>query len=219
MSIYKPCDIRGDATKELNPGALRALGGGFWDDNCRPWAKFVVGGDVRASTRPFLAALIDGLCHDRARCGRSGVVAHADDLLCQAASPGRRLCHRHRLAQPGADQRAEVDAWRPAADARAGGGASAERGINRRRWPGARPHRAANTRRFPRLCRQSARDLLRGTDCPMPYRARSDARLLGREGATIPARHISTVPFLDDPRFGRCPSLAVTRPTARGPRI
>jgi phosphomannomutase / phosphoglucomutase len=61
MSIYKPCDIRGDAARELSPtlyaGWGRALG-----RQLPPMAKFVVGGDVRASTPQFLAALVDGLC-------------------------------------------------------------------------------------------------------------------------------------------------------------
>jgi phosphomannomutase / phosphoglucomutase len=56
-----PCDIRGEAATELSPALYeawgRALGG-----QLSPSAKFVVGGDVRESTPPFLAALIDGLC-------------------------------------------------------------------------------------------------------------------------------------------------------------
>ncbi len=63
MSVYKPCDIRGDAATELSPALYeawgRALGG-----QLPPAAKFVVGGDIRESTPPFLAALIDGLCHE-----------------------------------------------------------------------------------------------------------------------------------------------------------
>lgn len=61
MSIYKPCDIRGDAAKELSP-ALYASWGRALGQQLTPTAKFVVGGDVRASTPGFLAALIDGLC-------------------------------------------------------------------------------------------------------------------------------------------------------------
>jgi len=56
-----PCDIRGEAATELSPALYeawgRALGG-----QLAPSAKFVVGGDVRESTPPFLAALVDGLC-------------------------------------------------------------------------------------------------------------------------------------------------------------
>ena len=61
MSIYKPCDIRGDAAGELSAalyeGWGRALG-----RQLPQGAKFVVGGDGRGSTPPFLAALVDGLC-------------------------------------------------------------------------------------------------------------------------------------------------------------
>lgn len=61
MSIYHPCAIRGDAVGELSPALYerwgRALGG-----QLPPMTKFVVGGDARASTPVFLAALVDGLC-------------------------------------------------------------------------------------------------------------------------------------------------------------
>jgi phosphomannomutase / phosphoglucomutase len=61
VSIYKPCDIRGNAATELTPEWYRAWGRAL---GCQvePAAKFVVGGDIRASTPAFLAALIDGLC-------------------------------------------------------------------------------------------------------------------------------------------------------------
>lgn len=61
MSVYKPCDIRGDVATELSPSLYEAWGRAL---GCRlpPMAKFVVGGDVRESTPPFLAALVDGLC-------------------------------------------------------------------------------------------------------------------------------------------------------------
>ncbi len=61
MSIYKPCDIRGDAAGELTPELYRSWGLalGLQID---PREKFVIGGDVRASTPEFLAALADGLC-------------------------------------------------------------------------------------------------------------------------------------------------------------
>lgn len=61
MSIYKPCDIRGDAAKELSP-ALYERWGRALGQQLPPMTKFVVGGDVRASTPLFLAALVDGLC-------------------------------------------------------------------------------------------------------------------------------------------------------------
>ena len=61
MSIYKPCDIRGNSNTELTPELYRswgrALGG-----RVEPAAKFVVGGDVRGSTPRFLAGLVEGLC-------------------------------------------------------------------------------------------------------------------------------------------------------------
>lgn len=61
MSIYKPCDIRGQADTELTPELYRSWGltlGRQLEAN----SKFVVGGDVRASTPEFLAELVDGLC-------------------------------------------------------------------------------------------------------------------------------------------------------------
>ncbi len=61
MSIYKPCDIRGCATRELTPELYRGWGRGL-GVQVGPKAKFVVGGDVRTSTPPFLAALVEGLC-------------------------------------------------------------------------------------------------------------------------------------------------------------
>ncbi len=61
MSIYKPCDIRGCAARELTPELYRAWGRTL-GRQVEPMAKFVVGGDVRSSTPPFLAALVDGLC-------------------------------------------------------------------------------------------------------------------------------------------------------------
>jgi len=60
LSIYKPCDIRGNATDELTPELYhrwgRALG-----LQVAPGDKFVVGGDCRGSTSRFLAALVAGL--------------------------------------------------------------------------------------------------------------------------------------------------------------
>jgi len=61
LSIYKPCDIRGKVDGQLTPRLYRrwgtALGG-----QLRPRAKFVIGGDTRASTPAFMEALADGLC-------------------------------------------------------------------------------------------------------------------------------------------------------------
>jgi phosphomannomutase len=61
MTIYKPCDIRGDAAKDLTPALYQSWGRAL-GQRLAPMAKFVVGGDVRASTPPFLAALVEGLC-------------------------------------------------------------------------------------------------------------------------------------------------------------
>jgi phosphomannomutase len=63
VSVYKPCDIRGEAATELSPALYEAWGRGL-GRQLPQGAKFVVGGDVRESTPPFLAALIDGLCHE-----------------------------------------------------------------------------------------------------------------------------------------------------------
>lgn len=61
MSIYFPCEIRGDAASQLSPELYRRWG---FTLGCfvGPAEKFVVGGDVRASTPELLAALVDGLC-------------------------------------------------------------------------------------------------------------------------------------------------------------
>lgn len=61
MSVYKPCDIRGDAAEELSPELYRSWGR-VLGERLDPGACFVVGGDVRRSTPVFLAALIEGLC-------------------------------------------------------------------------------------------------------------------------------------------------------------
>ncbi len=61
MTIYKPCDIRGDAAWELTPALYKGWGRAL-GQRLPPMAKFLVGGDVRASTPQFLAALVEGLC-------------------------------------------------------------------------------------------------------------------------------------------------------------
>ncbi len=60
MGIYKQTEICGDVS-ELSPAAFQRWGC-MLGRQLPPMAKFVVGGDVRASTPTFLAALIDGLC-------------------------------------------------------------------------------------------------------------------------------------------------------------
>ena len=60
MSIYKACDIRGDAATELSAERYRAWGETL--GNLVPaGARFVVGGDVRNSTPPFRESLLRGL--------------------------------------------------------------------------------------------------------------------------------------------------------------
>lgn len=73
MSIYKACDIRGKAGSELGPDLYRSWGlilGG----RLEPGERFVVGGDVRESTRPALTALIDGLVEAGAEAGDLGIL-------------------------------------------------------------------------------------------------------------------------------------------------
>ncbi|MEN6557257.1 MAG: hypothetical protein ABFC54_03660 [Thermoguttaceae bacterium] len=60
MSIYKPCDIRGDAATELTSD-LYERWGRILGRRAPQGSKFLVGGDVRASTPEFLAALVCGL--------------------------------------------------------------------------------------------------------------------------------------------------------------
>ncbi|MBN1395408.1 MAG: hypothetical protein JW959_10325 [Pirellulales bacterium] len=61
MSIFKPCDIRGQVDTELTAPMFEAWGRAL-GRRLAPGAKFVVGGDVRESTPPLMAALVDGLC-------------------------------------------------------------------------------------------------------------------------------------------------------------
>jgi len=65
LGVYKPCDIRGHADHELSPELYRIWGRAL---GARVGAreKFVVGGDIRASTPRFMAALIEGLCQSGA---------------------------------------------------------------------------------------------------------------------------------------------------------
>jgi len=61
VSVYKPCDIRGLADAELSAAMYEAWGREL-GRQLDAGAKFVVGGDCRDSTPPFLAALVEGLC-------------------------------------------------------------------------------------------------------------------------------------------------------------
>ncbi|MEN6406766.1 MAG: hypothetical protein ABFC77_09860 [Thermoguttaceae bacterium] len=63
MNIYKPCDIRGDAATELTLEGYERWGR-ILGRQTPQGAKFVVGGDVRASTPEFLAALVRGLSRE-----------------------------------------------------------------------------------------------------------------------------------------------------------
>ena len=72
MSIYKPCDIRGDVS-ELSPSLYRSWGRSL-GRRLDPGAAFIVGGDVRESTPRFLAALAEGLCQSGMRVADLGTV-------------------------------------------------------------------------------------------------------------------------------------------------
>jgi phosphomannomutase/phosphoglucomutase len=64
LGIYKACDIRGDAEKELSEDHYRHWGlalGSRIPRRGRDRGKFLVAGDVRASTPRFRKALIEGL--------------------------------------------------------------------------------------------------------------------------------------------------------------
>ena len=73
MSVYKACDIRGHAVEELSPHMYRNWGCSL-GQKIGPGSTFVVGGDVRPSTGPFLAALIEGLCRAGMKVVDLGVV-------------------------------------------------------------------------------------------------------------------------------------------------
>ena len=73
MSIYKPCDIRGDAAGELDP-ALYLVWGEALGRRLDPGSMFVVGGDVRGSTPAFLEALVSGLIQSGMRVLDLGVL-------------------------------------------------------------------------------------------------------------------------------------------------
>jgi phosphomannomutase / phosphoglucomutase len=60
VSIYKPCDIRGEVADELTPELYHRWGCAL-GMQVRRDEKFVVGGDNRRSTPDFLDALTDGL--------------------------------------------------------------------------------------------------------------------------------------------------------------
>jgi len=73
MSIYKPCDIRGNAASELTPDLYRNWGY-ILGLRLPSGSPFAAGGDVRNSTPAFLDTLIDGLCRAGMRVLDLGVV-------------------------------------------------------------------------------------------------------------------------------------------------
>jgi phosphomannomutase len=60
VSIYKPCDIRGEVAEELTPELYHRWGRGL-GLQVAPGEKFVVGGDNRGSTPEYLESLLAGL--------------------------------------------------------------------------------------------------------------------------------------------------------------
>lgn len=73
MSIYKPCDIRGNASTELTPELYRRWGKEI-ARKAGAGSKVVVGGDVRGSTPAFLAGLVSGLTDGRADVVNLGIL-------------------------------------------------------------------------------------------------------------------------------------------------
>jgi len=61
VSIYLPCDIRGSVDTELTPKLYRRWGL-ILGQQVPVGEKFVAGGDGRASTPAYRAALVEGLC-------------------------------------------------------------------------------------------------------------------------------------------------------------
>ena len=97
VSIYHPCAIRGDAAGELSPDLVRELGPCL-GRQLPPAAKFVVGGDVRASTPAFLAALVEGLCQAGLDVVDLGLLPTPMIYYAQRRLAADRLRHRDRLA-------------------------------------------------------------------------------------------------------------------------
>ena len=72
-SIYKPCDIRGDAQTELSEALYESWGFAL-GLQIPPCEEFAIGGDVRESTPAFLAALQRGLVRAGVRVRNLGTV-------------------------------------------------------------------------------------------------------------------------------------------------
>lgn len=73
MSIYKPCDIRGNTEDELDASLYRIWGRAL-GERLPAGAPFVTGGDVRRSTPAFLDACIEGLINAGMRVRNLGTV-------------------------------------------------------------------------------------------------------------------------------------------------
>jgi phosphomannomutase/phosphoglucomutase len=73
VSIYRACDIRGHAERELDPRLYRAWGVEL-ARRAGANSTIVAGGDVRLSTPAFLAALVEGLEQGGARVANLGIV-------------------------------------------------------------------------------------------------------------------------------------------------
>lgn len=73
MSIYKPCDIRGNTEDELDASLYRIWGRAL-GERLPAGVPFVVGGDVRQSTPVFLDACIEGLINAGMRVRNLGAV-------------------------------------------------------------------------------------------------------------------------------------------------
>ena len=216
MTIYKPCDIRGDAAGELTPALYQGWGRtlGF---RLPPMAKFVVGGDVRASTPPFLAALVDGLCHAGLDVVDLGLLPtpmiyyakqrlHADGCAIVTASHNPAAVNGLKwMVGDGRRRPRKWRRWQQSAAGTAGDGAA--RSVTKPRPLDISFDYVA--------CLQET--FVRFSDRPPARGARPDARLLGGAGAALPARHLPAVRLFHDPRHGRRRSSAAARPIARSP--
>ena len=215
VSVYKPCDIRGEAATELSAALYEAWGRAL-GRQLPPAAKFVVGGDVRESTPPFLAALVEGLCQAGLDVVDLGLLPtpmiyyakrrlHADGCAIVTASHNPATINGLKWMlgdrPPTPDDVAALGAVSSQSpECRAMGQGQGEgNGDDRTR------RRPAHARHLLRLRGLPARNICRIADGPAAHRARSHVRLLGGKGETLSARHFSAMYFLDHPRRGRCP--------------
>ena len=101
-----------ELTPALYQGWGRALG-----VRLPPMAKFLVGGDVRGLDAAVPGGAVEGLCRAGLDVVDLGLLPTPMIYYAKQRLARRRLRHRHRFAQSGGRQRAEVDDRRPAADA------------------------------------------------------------------------------------------------------